>query len=228
MIRNLKALGLALVAVLAMSSLVASAASANPFWFKSDGAVGSTTTLTGSQIGQDVFEVDGGKITCSTATYSGSQVGNTATTITINPTYAGCIAFGTFPATVTMNSCRYVFHTDTKTAGTQYDVITTIECNGTDEITVTAKTAAGQVKCVIHVPAQNLGTGLMVTNATKGNGVKDVTADVAFTNIKYSQTEGEGLGKCPNALNTTNGKYTGSATLEGRNSLGGETDIWVE
>jgi hypothetical protein len=226
MIRKLKRLGISLIAAFAMSSVVASAASAEAFWFKTDGSALSTTTLTGSQVGQNVFEVDAGKLTCSTVTYSGSISGNTATTFTINPHYTGCVSFGTFPSTVTMNSCRYVIHTDTK-SGTEYHATTTIECDGNDEIIVTAKTAAGVVKCVTHIPPQNLGTGKSFKNIIK-NGIAILTIIDLILNLKYSQKEGEGLGKCPNALNTTNGKYSGSGELEGRNAAGEATALWVE
>lgn len=130
MIRNLKALGLALVAVFAFSALSASAASAQSEQgtLTADGPV----TLTGEETGtlfQNAFTNSLGKVTCDGSTYTGHKVlthsettagkehellpsGSTSATIT--PHYSThCTAhiavLGTRPATVTMNGCDYVF-----------------------------------------------------------------------------------------------------------------------
>jgi hypothetical protein len=87
----------------------------------------------------------------------------------------------------------------------------------------------GTTKCTLHVPAQTLGTGLVATNATKGNGIKDITGHIDFNTSTYTQTGGTGLGACPNlgATETHNGLYEGEATLTGFNTNGGETNISV-
>ncbi len=243
MIRNLKALGLSLVAIFALSAMVASAASANqivstPYWFASDG---DWTTLSGSQgTPGDVFETDAGlPIKCTTTNYSGSVSVTTTTTITLTPSYANC-TFGGFTADVVTNGCRYEFHADGKTGTTttdppadtihwenKYHTETTIKCDPGKDITVTA-TQAGVVKCTVHIGEQNLPTGIVLTNETKTGGVKDIKAHINFTTIKYSQTEGSGLGKCATADNTNNGKYTGSATISGKNTANVDTSVWME
>ncbi len=242
MIRNLKVLGLALVAVFALSAMLASVASASkpvstPYWFASDG---DWTTLSGSQgTPGDVFETDAGlPVKCTTVGYTGSIGVTTATTITLTPTYSGC-TFGGFTLDVITNGCRYVYHADGKTGTTttiagdpihwenKYHVEATIECDTGKDITIIA-TQAGVPKCTVHIPPQNLGTGIVLTNETTTGGKKDIRAHINFSTIKYSQTEGSGLGKCATADNTNNGKYTGSATISGKNTAGGETDIWME
>ncbi len=116
MIRNLKALGLALVAVFAMTAVLASASQA---------AVKVTTganpaILTGSVIAHTgitglvhTFTLAGGqKLSCEETKFS-ATVASGATSVTVTPTYNKCKAIvGSLEvkATVTMNGCDYVFH----------------------------------------------------------------------------------------------------------------------
>jgi hypothetical protein len=227
--RNVKILGLALVAAFALSAVVASAASANAnYWFTSDAATGATTILKGEQSepNGDRFVVDGGTVRCETTHYTGTTVGPTVTTLTLSAEYSGC-KFGAFSATVTMGSCHYLIHTDTNgdTTNGSYDTISTITCTSGD-ITVTV-TSAGTTKCILHVPAQNLGTGLVGTTGTTAGNIHDITAHINFSTITYTQTGGTGLGACPNlgSTETHNGLYEGTPTLTGFNADGQPTDI---
>jgi hypothetical protein len=231
MTRNLKMLGLALVAAFAMSGVAASAVQAESFWFTSDG---TPTTLTGSQIGEDVIGFDFGELTCETVTYSGSITGTTSTTATLTPTYGGCEVSG-IPAVVHMNGCDYLVHTHTK-IGTSYTVTTDIVCPTTTspphlihEITVTAIAPGGTLKCTFHIPDQAISTGVTLTKATKANGKTDLTIAVNVSSIGYNETTTgtSGTGACQTADSTTNGTYVGTETIEGRNSTGGETSISV-
>src|SRR4051794_18898445 len=90
MMKNLKMFGLALAAVFAMSAVVASAASAAEEFHGPSG----TTTLTGSQVGNDVLTTMGGTMTCTTITYAGAVVGPTSTEASGAPTFSGCTSFG--------------------------------------------------------------------------------------------------------------------------------------
>jgi hypothetical protein len=95
MIRNLKALGLALVAVFALSAVAASAASAQQGFITSTGPV----TLDGVEDGTNYFEIHNlepfGKVRveCPGSTFKGHEVGSTkgipsgAKTATITPNY---------------------------------------------------------------------------------------------------------------------------------------------
>ena len=231
MIRNLKIHGLALVAVFAMSALAASAASANQaYWFTSDG---DWTTLSGSQGATlDTFTTDAGTLSCTTATYSGSTSATTTTTMKLAPSYGGC-TLKPLPghATIDMNGCEYEFHADgqTTTGGVpngKFDTETTIVCptttiaeHLTHDITVTV-TLGTIVKCTIHIEEQNLGTGIVLTNAGGG-----LSATISFSNIKYTQTEGSKEGRCTGTPTTSNGSYTGSATISGKNTAAAATTI---
>jgi hypothetical protein len=230
--RNLKVLGLAMVASFALSAVVASAASANAnYWFTSDAAPGATTILKGEQTKHgasegDRFVVDGGTVRCETTHYTGSAATNTVTTLTLTAEYSGC-KFGAFSASVNMGNCDYLIHTDPNgdTTNGSYDTISTITCTSGD-ITITVS-SAGTTKCIVHVPAQTLGTGLVGTTGLTPGGVHDIIAHIDFSTITYTQTGGTGLGACPNlgATETHNGLYEGEATLTGFNVGGGATDI---
>jgi hypothetical protein len=103
MIHKFKALGLALVAVLAMSAVVASAASAQ---FTANSY--PTTVTATSALGNDVLTVDGSSTECSVH-YEGT-LSEASTTLTVKPTWTNCKAFGFASATMNTNGCDYVFH----------------------------------------------------------------------------------------------------------------------
>jgi hypothetical protein len=229
MTRNLKVLGLALVAALAVGAVGASAALGNAnYWFLSDASAGATTTFKGEQVvaNGDRFVIDGGTFKCEATHYTGTQVGPTVSTITLSATYSGC-KFGPIPITINMGNCHYLIHTDTNgdTTNGQFDTITTITCTSGD-ITITAS-SAGTTKCITHIPAQNLGTGLVATNGTTPGGIKDITGHIDFSTITYTQTGGTGLGACANfgSTETHNGVYEGEATHTGFNEAEEPTDI---
>src|SRR5690242_11310177 len=77
--RKLKALGLALFAVLALGAFSASAAMAGDFHSETS----TDTVIKGSQVGTDVFTVNAGTVKCNEATYAGNQSGATATTVKV-------------------------------------------------------------------------------------------------------------------------------------------------
>lgn len=86
---NLKALGLAVVAVWAVSAAVASAASAQTLEVElgtGSGFVTATST-------NDVFTAGGSQITCNHAEFTGAATSPT-TKLSITPKYTGCTAFG--------------------------------------------------------------------------------------------------------------------------------------
>jgi hypothetical protein len=217
MIRNLKVLGIAVVAVFAMSATMASMAQATPnWWFTTDAAAGKKTTLTAEQLGEDIFSTTAGVVKCN-AHYTGSVVGPTQSSVTLHPVYSGCTAFG-FAATVDTTGCSFIFDTST----TKFLATTTVECEAGKEITVVAK-LAGVTKCTVHIGAQDVGL-VTLTNATKENGIKYIHADISLSAITYKHTAGTGAGACTSG-SASNGSYTGTAAVTGFNEGGGETSI---
>lgn len=223
MIRNLKALGLALVAVFALSAMAASAASAADLFH----AEGKNNKFTGKQDGttNDVFTTTAGTVECNNATYEGSQAEETASEAEVTAAYSECTAFGGFAgATVHMNTCRYLFTINaTGTGGTAHIKCTTPG----DSITVTA-TSLGTTKCVVHVPEQTIG-GITYTNIGSG-ATREITVDVSTTGMTYTHTSGTGFGACTGAGTTVqhDGKYSGKDVITGETSGGTtHTGVWV-
>jgi hypothetical protein len=106
---KLKALGVAFVAALALTAVMASAAMATPGFTSSV----SSPTLHGEQEGSHEFTASAssgfGGITCSTVTFSGTGEGTFATSQTITPTWSGCKdSFGRTVDVVT-NSTHWIF-----------------------------------------------------------------------------------------------------------------------
>ena len=104
--RNFKALGLALVAVFAMSAVVASSASATAFT-----AASYPQHLTAEDTGAgDLFTISGNELSCSNETFT-SQITAQTTTLTFTPSFANCKTEGAAfnNITVTTNGCTFTF-----------------------------------------------------------------------------------------------------------------------
>ena len=123
MTRNLKALGLALVAIFAMSAMVASAASAQQGVLTSDGEF----FLEGTELaeGNELIYKGLPAAKCPQSHFHGGVVGTTphddlpasgATEFTVVPTYTNC-KVGVFPATVKMTTCDFEFALGETTGG---------------------------------------------------------------------------------------------------------------
>jgi hypothetical protein len=162
--RKLRVLGLALVAVFAMSVVAASAAQAAQFTSSSAGPI------SGEQIGEvNEFTTDVGQVECEIGTFTGTAA-TAASTQTINANYEECLVGGLVPATVSMGTCDYLF----KATG-KVDVV----CGVGGKITVLAG------KCTITVgPQTELG------NVTYENNGSHLLVKAAVTGIKYTLDTG--------------------------------------
>ena len=222
MSRNLKVLGLALVAAMALSAVVASAASAQAFNFKSEA---SPTTLTGKRHGtnKEIFETDGGTVTCNEAIYHG-QTNVTATSdINITPTYSNCTAFGFVSVPIDTEGCSYTFTTLTK-EGSNFEGAMHILCPGGKSMRVTAP------GCEVTIGEQT-PTGGKITFTNLGSGAtREITVDVALTGTHYIEDEIAGLPNCTSAGTTTsNGTYKGAWLVTGETpGTTTHTGVWVE
>jgi hypothetical protein len=235
MIRNLKALGLALVAVFALSAVAASAASAQQGFITSTGPV----TLDGVEDGTNYFEIHNlepfGKVRveCPGSTFKGHEVGSTkgipsgAKTATITPNYNNLtcnINENEHKATVTTNGCDFVFHLGETTAEhVEYKVTADIVCPTGKEIEVEAYFSGSNENlkvCTVKVPAQNGLVGLDIRNDPEGTGALTITGLVTGIHATWS-----GLG-CT-AGETNNATYTANITATGTNSEGGATAVSI-
>ncbi len=232
MIRNMKALGLAFVAVAAMSMVVASAAQATQL----HATVGPSAALTGQQTEAHRFELtkSGAVTQCAQATFEGTVQGvdqqqTTAQDATLTPTYFTCQTVG-LASQVLMNGCKYtITGSHVQAQGTQ----TFSKTAWVDVVGCTSGKAI-EIKltgCTVTVPEQTTISHIVFSNIAEVqhlNGEKtphDVEAQVTATGIAY---EFHGIA-CPKPKDgqpvevtklTTDGVYTGKATFRAYQDLG--------
>jgi hypothetical protein len=220
---KLKALGLALLASLAVGAVSVISATANPGekqgHFTSD-AAGPWTHITGVQEGspQENGYIDhvGGftTITCTAINYTASVSTSTATEITVTPDYTGCeTEGGSGFVHFDMNGCALLLTIFEKPE--TKDQTMHLECPAGKEMTLT-NTGPFGVKCTIHIPPQTPTTGGVVyTTTTSANKKHTLTLDITAIGITSTRTE-EGFGGClfkPGHGN--NNTFIGKAAVEG-------------
>jgi hypothetical protein len=173
MMRKLKALGLALAAVFALSAVAASSASATAF--TSTAPAGTIEHITGTDThGVDEFTVGESKLTCDEESFTANAATPT-TTITVTPTYKKCRTTGgeeKEDVTVTTNGCTYTF--------TSHGAVT-IDCPAGKVIEIHHYSDPGvhkNSKCTNTVGPQN-GVGALTythpNNGIEANGTINVT-----------------------------------------------------
>jgi hypothetical protein len=209
MIRNLKALGLTLIAVLAISALAAAGAQAEAPEFHTEG---EATSVKAEQVEQAVFTLTGGAVKCTTVTLEGT-VG--PTNIEVGGSYEGCKYAG--QAVVwDMNGCKY---SSTMVIGSSPPTtLTDLKCPAGKEITIT-NTSSG---CVVHIPPQSDIPHVIWANAGSGS-TRDLKNTITESGIKYTETSG-----CLFPGTYSNGVYKGSETYKAFNSKGVQIGLWVE
>lgn len=173
MIRNLKALGLALVAVLAVGAMMASAAQAKSTIFATTSSSPLAVHATGEEIGE-VFKIDGVAVTCKVSHYTGS-VTNNSNTITITPSYTTCIVGGVVNLEITVGDCDYEFTGKNRVALDHYNATVSIKCVNSAGITIEAAT------CHMTVPPQN---GLGIVTVKSNTAGKDLTITLNVSGIE--------------------------------------------
>jgi hypothetical protein len=227
--RNLKILGLGLVAMLAMSAMAASSASA------SFSSTDEHTFLTGSgkdnifrvTPNQRGFECDKVELNTNTSTFL--EADKTAEQITVGPKYEECVTVDPsgFSAFVEMTGCHYLFTDETKEGKAPVHVVCEQE---TEEIHV--KVTALKLVCstIPGTNTANVGkgethnqnlTGVTYTNNAINANHVDVTADIAgitSTTQGGCQAEGE-------PIIHHGGTYKGSVTVSGHDTVGNIEDL---
>ncbi|HEX9967629.1 MAG TPA: hypothetical protein VGB06_06760 [Solirubrobacterales bacterium] len=202
---KLKALGLGLLAAMAMASVAAVNAGATASGHFTSTASHTNITGTENTTHQVKLSVDGGTtIECKKTSYSGTIAAATATEITITPSYAECQTTGgtANAVTVTMNGCDYVFFSQgTRTHGTA-----TVVCPVGKAIEI------HHPNCTITVGTSHaLGGGIDYDQDGAG-----LTANVTVTEVP---AEYHG-GACIFLGTNHKGTMTGSATISGKDKTG--------
>jgi hypothetical protein len=228
MTRNLKTLGLGLIAALAMSAMATPGARA-----VTDDAQMTLAefpaTVTGEQFnGSLVITREGRTVTCETIKFDGTiQSTDSKTALTLTPTISNChsVILGTkFPATVTMNGCDYLLRLTKDTPSGTYTADTDLVCPGTNKVEVhvyesAAKHTAGTSMCTTKTPAQsNLQTIDLTNEPANAETPKDfLVGHLNLTNIT-STSEGSAF-LCGAAHNATM-TLTGTIRLKADNANG--------
>jgi hypothetical protein len=217
MTRKIKALGLALVAALALTAVMASAAMATP-GFTSDK---SETTISGSQVGShEFFPGEGfGSIECATAEFHGTSVGTFVTSQKVKPTYSGCEDNFGRTTHVTKNTAEYEF----TVSGTDANGTPVGDIHMTGEVVLTVTT--GGTHCTITIKGNQTFKNAAVYHNL--GGTKGVTVTTKATGV-HSTLHG-GIFACGVSNGTTSktGEYIGHTTITGKGSDGSAAAISV-
>jgi len=221
MSRNLKALGLALIAVMAVAAMSATAAQAKNF-ITADAypaqLTGIDEALTHGSLGR--FTIAGGarSVEC-TGNILDATITGPSTTTTVEPTYSGCFSNGltAVGVTVTMNSCDYTIELTGLTTAVAY--VDCTKAGDAIEIHIYENESHAKTLCTFTITAQGPITGIeKITNENVGTETEDVTATVNLKEIKVHNDVGS------KALCGIAAATSGTATLGGNYTITGEKD----
>jgi len=217
--RKLKILG-ALMAALALTAVMASAASAQ-FTSTAEHTILSGTQKTGTN---DVFSAGSGfgAITCENATFSGTGSTKNDATQAVKPTYTNCKdSFGR--AVDLENNLTYTFTPQQTTTVEGKTVLDTanVHVSGSMKLSVTS---GGSVICTVTITTPQTNNGISYTNLGGTSGV-EVTSH--STNVK-STIEGGFFNCGTSTTNATAGTYDGIAIVTGKDTSGNAVAISVD
>jgi hypothetical protein len=214
MIHKIKALGLAFVAITALSAVAASAAQAGTLDVGIQPAV-----ITGhSEPAQEhVFTVTkstpenkGEKfnVVIPTVSFEATTQGLKIDELTATATYGPGIKLFGQPATVRMNGCKYTLTGSQTTAGVEHAAntftIDIVGCTAGKQITFQSEF------CQLVIPEQNHLSHVVGKNELT-EGVKSVTLQATLTGMTHTQ-----FGACPDGNNhhSNNLSYTGNTWVK--------------
>lgn len=221
--RNLKSVGLTLVAILAVSGMAASSAQAQG---KFTWAAGTTKLVTRQNLGVNPetgfqqWQTTNGNIQCEEVEEEAPVTGTEATEITaenIHYQNAGkvdqCTGPGGTAPKIEFNGCDYLYTLGQTIGETGMETTgqTHIKCPTGKQITFTS------ALCQFHIPAQSPGGHIIYHTVT--GAPNDVTKQFTLTGIIY-----QGTGICTSG---TNGTYSGNYTVKGFNASGVQQSIEV-
>jgi hypothetical protein len=202
-------LGIALVAVLAVSAVVASNASAALEEFKS---TSSPVMLFGAQKGKHTFTVDGSSVECTTANFEAASVTSPAKTVQITPTYEGCTAFTFAKAKVEMKGCVYEFLQPNSLVGN-----VKLVC-GANKIRIFVSSFG--TECEVLIGETNNTNLSKVTYKNEAGSPTKVLVGANVTGITAEKTKDTGLCPLKGTGTVNNAVYEGETLVEGTAGIG--------
>jgi hypothetical protein len=198
---SIRMLGIAFVAVFAMSAVAASAASAAKF--KHEAGAGVTARVIATNEGAHEFTAGVvGTISCKKATFTGTEfLLSGQATVTVSPAYSECTFLGVSNVAVNVNGCTYRFNEPTGLTSPFTGTVNVL-CPVGKKIEFEAS------GCKVEVGEQGPLSSLTFTNGgTSPNRFVTVTANV--TKIAYTAS-----GKCAVLGEKTDGTYKGTAKAQ--------------
>ncbi|HEX8689023.1 MAG TPA: hypothetical protein VF729_02145 [Solirubrobacterales bacterium] len=225
---KLKALGLGLLATLAMSAVVvmnASAAAGGHFVTTGNAHAhiqGHVTHPTGGPHNLHLVNHGlEGEIGCDIQSYTATTTTETTTSITVTANYETCYTTvadhsdHTPDVPVTMNGCTYTF----TVAPIPNQSHNTVEHTAHLVCPAGAKVEVHHPNCTVSIHPQTINTGLTYTTVGTGNG-HEITMDV---NVQFTTTR---HGLCQ-FIAPTNGAGTlrGSVTVTAKNTAGAQIPL---
>jgi hypothetical protein len=232
MIRNLKVIGLALVAAFALSAAAVSTAFAQQGVLTADGPVKLNLAQRGAVgSGANALTAFGGKIECPGSIYAGYALNATphelieklgTASITLIPTYVNCVTEtgSVFPTTVDMNGCDYAFRIGQTKNEDTYSATTDIVCPKEQRVqwTIFLGPAHMTKACTVSVGPQTGLPGISVTTDTSSD---DLVISGTIESVHVEET-----GVC-GAKTTSEGKIDLDLTVTGLSPKGESTGITV-
>ena len=199
MTRNLKALLVSAMAVLALGGMASTAAQAAEFHSEAGETTLTLKTDGTGKTSHQVIDYAGATVTCAGLSGHGLVTTPTATTVTLDVNYYGPCTFIGQSLSISMGSCDYTITshgtfsiTDATGGSCAANPITyTVP---SPPCTVTMSNAGGANQNKHHVKFHNLGSG----------SSREVTLEPTVTGISYTAT-GSG---CPIAGSASNGEFT--------------------
>jgi hypothetical protein len=225
---KLKALGLSMLAVLAVGAFAVMNASAEsqPTGHFTSGSANTAIDVTENPTAPSTHSLELTQagftgIVCHESKYAVTNIGETADHISVKPTYQKCTTTGGSPGSLTVhsNGCEYTFKTPNKeSAKTEHTV--QLICNGAVKaIQIT------HASCTVTIhPVTVKGVGY-TTTLESGPGLTGgpkhsitLTSNASFPVTRHG-------GFCTLLATNSTGTLSGSATIFGKNALGAQLDI---
>jgi hypothetical protein len=240
MTRNLKALGLALVALFAFAAVAASGASAQRLTTEGGKAVTLTATETGSTFENSLttfgfrFHCPGSTITghkklteVETATKRHELIPNLSTEVTLTPHFRNCTTeegASRFSTTVDMNGCDYLLTVGTLVSVDTYRTEFHIVCPPNRFIEVTQFSSASHALrvCAEKITTTTPTSHAHIRNTPAAAGTRnDLDIVGTFTDIEAHKS-----GLCGSATTKEDVQHI-NLTVKGVDSLGAQTGITI-
>jgi hypothetical protein len=214
----IKAIGIAIIAIVALPLLTTSGAIASELHLASSGNV----SIFGEQTAQDQqskFQFGAsGVVQCTEALLEGTQTGSgsgtqtTTSELTLTPTYTGCTAFG-LAASIDMNGCKYTVTGSGQPALSA--LVDIVGCTTGKSIEITSP-ATGCTRTILAIN----GLAHVVFSNVAGSP-SHMTIQLTLGSVQY-ETHGCSIFGGTDTVKTNDSTIGGQTTVRGREDVGTE------